>query len=286
MTCTRLPALILAGALSAVAQESASNVLAKAVAAFNANQQNEKHWNWNIVETRHIENRTGGTIERFPSVSSESIIGSNGRRCNALNAWSDGLEPYMKGADADKRCQAFNALNTPFQVPLLLAGAQAKVVDRTATVVRISIAPDPLKSKSANFEERCAASLKATVELDAASYFPMRIEGQVAGSGCDGSFQPVIHYTSYDRRPMISQFRKGATFLIEYQRQQDKFGNPANSYWISTVQHYVLPWSSDSRVLFYWGRQIAVRNTTGRHLVKDVQTTAKEFGVGSEVIFK
>ena len=174
-------------------------MLAKALDAFNSNQQNEKHWNWNIVETRHIENRSGATIERFPSVTSESIIGSNGRRCNALTAWSDGLEPYMKGADPDKRCQAFNALNTPFQVPQLLATVQAKLVDRTATVIRIAISPDSSKTKSGNFEERCAASLKATVDLDAATYFPMRIEGEVAASGCDGSFQPVVHYSSYDR---------------------------------------------------------------------------------------
>jgi hypothetical protein len=284
MTRTWLLTLTLAAALPAAAQDAAQ-LLAKAVAAFDANQQNEKQWNWSIVETRHIEDRSGKTVERFPTVTSESVIRSNGRRCNAVTAWSDGLEPYLKDADADQLCQAFNALNTPFQVPLLLASTQARIVDRTERTIRLAIQPDSARMKAKEYDQRCAASLKATVELDAATYFPVRIEGEVAGSGCDGSFQPVVHYSSYDRRPMISQFRKGATFLIEYQRQDDKFGNPANSYWLSTAQHYVQPWNSDSRLLFYWGRQIAVRNTNGHHLVKDVKTAAKEFGAGSELHF-
>jgi hypothetical protein len=191
----------------------------------------------------------------------------------------------MKGAEPDQRCQAFNALGTPFNVTLLLSSTQAKIVGRTANVIRIAVQPDPSKAKSRSYDERCAASLQATLELDAKTYFPISIQGEVAGSGCNGSFQPVIHYASYDRRPMISQFRKGATFRIVYQRQEDKFGNPANSYWISTGQHYVQPWDSESRILFYWGRQISVRNTTGRHMVKDVKTTAQEFGAGSQLLF-
>jgi len=283
MTRTWLLALTIAA--SPVAAQDAGAPLAKALAAFEGNQQNEKHWNWSIVETRHIEDRSGRMIESFPSVTSESVIRTNGRRCNALTEWGDGLEPYMKGADPDQRCQAFNALVTPFHVPLLLSSTQAKIAGRTASAIRIAIQPDPSKVKSKIYEERCAASLKATVELDAETYFPRSIEGEVADSGCNGSFQPVIHYASYDRRPMISQFRKGATFRIVYERQQDKFGNPANSYWISTTQHYVQPWASDSRILFYWGRQISVRNTTGRHMVKDVKTTAQEFGAGSQLLF-
>jgi len=271
---------------SHAAAQDARELLAKAATAFENNQQNEKHWNWRIVETRHIEDRAGKTVENFPSVTSESVIRSNGRRCNALTEWGDGLEPYMKGADPDQRCQAFNALGTPFQVNLLLASTQAKIVGRTPAAVRVAIQPDSSKTKAQSFDLRCAASLKATVELDALTYFPMSIEGEVAASGCDGSFQPVIHYSSYDRRPMISQFKKGATFRIVYHRQDDKFGNPANSYWISTEQHYVQPWNSESRLLFYWGRQVAVRNTTGRRMVKDVKTTAQEFGAGSSLIFK
>ena len=282
---TRIWLLVLTLAASPALAQDATALLAKAATAFENNQQSEKHWNWKIVETRHIENGAGKTVESFPTVSSESVIRSNGRRCNALTEWSDGLEPYMKGADPDQRCQAFNALSTPFQVALLLASTKGKIAGRTAGVIRIEVQPDASKGKAKSFDERCAAALKTTLELDAETHFPMTIEGEVAGSGCNGSFQPVVHYASYDRRPMVSQFRKGTTFRIVYRRQDDKFGNPENSYWISTEQHYVQPWDSDSHLLFYWGRQVAVRNSTGRHMVKDVKTAAQEFGAGSQLIF-
>ena len=84
---------------------------------------------------------------------------------------------------------------------------------------------------------------------------------------------------------MVSQFRKGAAFRVAYALQKDKFDNPANSFWISTEQHYEQPWNSDARVLYYWGRQVPVTRSTGHRLVKDIKTTAKEFGAGSQLRF-
>ena len=123
------------------------------------------------------------------------------------------------------------------------------------------------------------------MDLDPATFFPKRIEGDVAGSGCDGKFRPVVYYGRADTAPVSSQFRKGATFLLVYSLLADRFGNPANSYWISTEQRYVHPWSDDSRVLIYWGRQVAVRSTNARRYVKEVKVTAREFGAGSNLLF-
>jgi len=47
----------------------------------------------------------------------------------------------------------------------------------------------------------------------------------------------------------------------------------------------VQPWNSDARVLYYWGRQVPVNRTSGHRLVKDIQTTAQEFGAGSLLRF-
>jgi hypothetical protein len=47
----------------------------------------------------------------------------------------------------------------------------------------------------------------------------------------------------------------------------------------------VQPWKSDARVLYYWGRQVPVTHTSGYRLVKDIQTTAREFGVDSQLRF-
>ena len=59
MSTSRLGLLtfLLAAAFPAVAQEDATALLAKAVAAFEDNQKNETHWNWNIIETRQLLNR-------------------------------------------------------------------------------------------------------------------------------------------------------------------------------------------------------------------------------------
>jgi hypothetical protein len=274
----------LTASFPALAQD-ATTLLAKAAAAFEKNQQNEKHWNWNIVETRQLLNKSGVVLQSFPSVTSESVIRTNGRRCNALTAWGDGRQPYLKDADPDERCQAFNAISTPFQVELLLKSATAKVLDQSASAIRISVLPDKSLRKAPTYEVRCAASIKATIQLDPATYFPVRIEGEVAESGCDGEFQPVVHYETWTRQPMVSQFRKGASFHVAYALQKDKFDNPANGFWISTEQHYVQPWNADARVLYYWGRQVAVTRTTGHQLVKDIKTTAQEFGAGSQLRF-
>src|SRR6185369_6536249 len=284
-SCRGLPMVLLASVIPAAAQESAAALLAKAVEAFENNQKSEKHWNWNIVETRHLLSKSGEMLQSFPSVTSESVIRSNGRRCNALTAWGDGREPYMKDADPDERCQAFDALGTPFQVALLLKSANAKLIDRSASEIRISVVPDHSRTKSRDYNVRCAASIKATIELDARTFFPVRIEGDVAESGCDGEFRPVVHYETMTRQPMVSQFRKGAAFRVAYALQTDKFDNPANSFWISTEQHYEQPWNSDARVLYYWGRQVPVKRSTGHRLVKDIRTTAREFGAGSQLRF-
>jgi hypothetical protein len=280
-----LLAFFLVAAFPAAAQESAAALLTKALAAFENNQKNEKQWNWSIMETRQLLNKSGETIQTFPSVTSESVIRSDGRRCNAVTAWGDGRAPYMKDADPDERCQAFNALGMPFEVALLLKSANARLIDQSGSAIRISVLPDRSRTKSREYNVRCAASIKAAIQLDPVTFFPLRIEGEVTESGCNGEFQPVVHYETVTRQPMVSQFRKGATFLVAYALQKDKFDNPANSFWISSEQHYSQPWDADARVLYYWGRQVPVIRTTGHRLVKDIKTTAKEFGAGSLLRF-
>jgi hypothetical protein len=287
MITMRALAFLLAAAIpSACAADSqASAALAKAVAAFESNLAKQKHWNWTITETRGLLDKSGKSVVAFPPVTSESVIRSNGRRCNAVTAWGDGREPYMKDADADERCQAYDALGTPFDVAILLKSANARLQPRTGSTIAIAVLPDKTKLHAPEYAIRCAASIKATIELDPAGYFPVSIEGEVAESGCDSTFVPVVHYETASRQPMVGQFRKGAAFLVKYALQKDRFENPENSYWISVTQHYLQPWNSEAKLLYYWGRQFRVFPNHATHLVKDVKTTAQEFGVGSQLRF-
>jgi hypothetical protein len=68
--------------------------------------------------------------------------------------------------------------------------------------------------------------------------------------------------------------------------QKDRFDNPANSFWIVSEQHYDQPLSEDMTVLYFWGRQFRIRTTQARRVIKDVTTTAQEFGAGSQLTFK
>ena len=270
---------------SAVADPRAAALLAKSIVAFQKNLASQKQWNWSIAETRALADKSGQPVHPFPSVTSESVIRSDGRRCNAVTSWGDGRAPYMKDADPDERCQAYDALGTPFEVAVLLKSANASLARQTAAEIAIDVLPDKSQLKSPEFAVRCAASIKATIELDPVSFFPVSIEGEVAASGCDSQFIPVVHDGSVTRQPMTSQFRKGATFRVTYALQKDKFDNPANSYWISNTQHYSQPWNKDSQLLYYWGRQFRVPRNNATHLVKDIKTTAQEFGAGSQLRF-
>jgi hypothetical protein len=268
------------------ADNDAAALLTKAEAAFQHNLENEKLWNWTITETRELRDKSGKTVQAFPVVRSESVIVGEGRRCNAVTFWGDGHPAYLKDAAPEERCQAYNALVTPFQVSALLKSSNAKVVSRDAQAIVIAVSPDRSRQKNPDYGMRCAAAIAATVQLDPATFFPLRIEGRVADSGCDNTFQPVMHETPITRSPMSSNFRKGTSFRVVYALQKDRFENPANGYWITTEQQYDQPISEEYTVVYYWGRQFRIHPVDGRRLVKTITTTAKEFGAGSQLTFK
>jgi len=120
------------------------------------------------------------------------------------------------------------------------------------------------------------------VKLDLATMFPQSVEGKVVETGCDQIAAPVVQYGKPTSTPMRAIFRKGASFRMEFKLQQDKFGKTANSFWICTNQHYLMPWDAENGLLVYWGRQVPVK-AGGHQLVKDIETKAREFGAGSAV---
>ena len=272
-------------ASTAFAQEDAGALLAKSVQAFRANEPKQTNWNWQTVESRELVDGSGKALQRFPAVTSESILRSDGRRCNAVTAWGDGRKPYLADADPDERCQAMNAIAPPFPPLGVLLSQRAKVTARTVDAITLAVDPDKSKTRDPNFDIRCGASIRATVKLDPSTFFPLRIEGEVTESGCDSTFTAVNHYETMTRGPMSSNFRKGSTFWVEWALQKDKTGDAGKNYWIASAQHYSQPWNNEHRVLYYWGRQVPVLRE-GRRLVKDLKTTAQEFVVGSELIFK
>jgi hypothetical protein len=260
-------------------------LLTRAVDAFRQNESREKNWNWRTVETRELVDKSGHAVETFPSVTSESVIRSDGRRCDVIVAWGDGRKPYLSEANSDERCQAMDAIRPPFPPLGVLLNHRAKLLSRTSNTITLEIEPDKSKLKNRDDAIRCGASIRARVTLDAASMFPLRIEGEVAESGCESVFKPVVQYETLTRSPMTAVFRKSATFWAEWSLQKDKTGDSGKDFWILSAQHYSQPWNSDTGVFYYWGRQVRVHHEAHR-IVKDMKTTAQEFTAGSEVIFR
>ena len=273
--------LLLAAALPLLADDAA-DLLAKASAAYLRNQAQEQRWNWTAVETRRLVNKGGATVEEFPSVTAESLIRSDGRRCNAVIAWGDGRKPFRADAGPDARCQAMEIFRPPFSVAALLEDAGATL----SGALTLNLAPDKARLKSKDPTVRCAASIRATVTLDAATFFPSGIEGEVVESGCDSQFAPVMQYGSRATSPAKSSFRKGAAFRMDFALQPDRLGHPENSFWICVGQRYVQPWDTGNLSLYYWGRRMTVNAGSAAHrLIKEVHTTAKEFGAESQLRF-
>jgi hypothetical protein len=269
---------------AATPDQEALSLLSKSSAAFDANLARERHWNWTAQEKRELATRSGDIVQSLPSVTAESVLRGDGNRCNAVVAWGDGLKPFKAAADADERCRAMNDFRAPFEVQELLRSTQVKTVADWEGGAAISIMPDKTRQKSADPSIRCAASIEATVRMDFGSFFPRSIEGKVVGDGCELRGAPVVQYGNANATPMRSTFRKGASFRMVFSLQKDKFANEANSFWICTSQHYLMPWDSDTSVVAYWGRQVRVK-TGGHQLVKDIETRAREFGADSAVSF-
>src|SRR5579871_3977202 len=106
---------------------SAVDLLAKAREAFQRNIEHQDHWNWTTTENRVVVDRTGHAVQNLPWVTVESVIRKDGRRCNAVLAWGDGVEPYKLNEDADARCAGQEPTEPPFRVESLLQSAKVKL---------------------------------------------------------------------------------------------------------------------------------------------------------------
>jgi hypothetical protein len=269
----------------AAQRPSATGLLAKAREAFERNRDRQDHWNWTTMEERAVVDRSGHTAQSLPSVTVESVIRKDGRRCNAVLTWGDGVEPYKLNEDADARCAGQEPTEPPFRMDALLQSAKVKMGPRSPTAITLQIEHDKSRVHDPQHDVRCTASIQATLHLDPATFFPMHLEGQVVDSGCEGETTQELHYgEAPPERPFHRLLRKGTAFRLEYALQPDKFGNPSNSYWIAVQQHWSRPFQQNANGLVYSNRLFKLdRNIPNPALILDAKTTAREFGSSSEI---
>jgi hypothetical protein len=281
----RAACLLLMVRPAAAQRLSAADLLAKAREAFAHNQEHQDHWNWTTTENRTMVDHAGHKAQDLPWVTVESVIRQDGRRCNAVLAWGDGVEPYKLHESADARCAGQEPLEPPFRIESLLQSANVKLGARSATEIRLQILHDKPRLQDPRHDVRCTASIQATLGLDPATFFPKHLEGEVVDSGCEEETMQELHYgESQPPRPLHRLLRKGTTFRLEYELQPDKFGNHSNSYWISVEQHWSRPFQPHASGLVYSNRMFQlVQDVRGPRLIQDNRTTAQEFGVVSEI---
>jgi hypothetical protein len=278
MTAGRLYAFagLLAAAVPAMAQPAAADLLEKAQAAFDRNREQEPHWNWTTIQNHTVTDRAGHILRRLPDVMVESVIRQDGRRCNAVLSWGDGVAPYKLNEDADVRCGGQDPVEPPLRVESLLRSLKVKLVDSYTIAIR----HDKARVHDSRPEVRCTASVEGTVQLDPATYFPVHLEGTLVDTGCEGDTWAELHYGGEPVK--LTSHRgllKGTSFRLDFALQRDKYGNPANSYWIPTGQHWNRPFPEAAGVVYYNRRfEVNLRNAAW---VTDSRTAAQEFGVQS-----
>ena len=279
-------ALLLAAAPVLAQVPTAEHLLAKARAALEENGKREKHWNWTSTESTVVQNSSHAEVKRLPKVTVESVIRKDGSRCTAVLSWGDGTEPYKLSEDADARCAGQDPVAAPLSVDALLSSAKAKIIELSDTYYQVVVLHDRGRVHDPRPDVRCTASVEAIVKIDRATWFPVHLEGTVMDSGCESETTAEIHYgeQQLSERSKRALF-KGTTFQMDFTLQQDKYGNPANSYWICAAQHWSAPVSKAGAVVSH-NRRIPLNPVLrSGFLVKDIQTAAQEFGVQSSTRF-
>jgi hypothetical protein len=263
---------------SIAAAQDAATALAKAHDAFVQNRERDRYWTWTAVATRSVIAKDGQVLETIPSVTTESPIRSDGKRCTAVLAWGDGVEPYLANASADERCAVEKEVRQTFTLEKFLESKRVRVESNSGSVITLAIREDKAAMQSDDVIQHCVASIRGTVQVDKATNFPVMMEVHVPGNECGLKHGTAVnHYDDEKLKNVTSGFTKGTTLRYEYELQRDKNGNAAKDFWICAHSHTVRPFVKGSNALLISGRKFPLADFAGeRNMVVDVKTTATE----------
>jgi len=152
--------------------------------------------------------------------------------------------------DIKDNCQIEEEFRGPFRVHALLRSPNVELITRTPSNITVAILPDKKNLDSSDPEVRCAASIATTIGLEPATLFPYYIDAEVVENGCDQEKPSLLrNHPELPAGRVLSNFRKGASFRLEYSLLDDKFHDAKNRLWICALQHYSLPFSAKSILL-------------------------------------
>lgn len=283
----KLAAVFAVISIGASAQDAAT-VLSKARAAYIENRERERFWTWTTVSERSVVGRGDQVLEKLPSVTVESPIRSDGKRCNAILAWGDGVEPYLANASADERCAVEAEVKNTFQMEAFLGASHVKIAARTESAITLAIREDKAAMESEDLVTRCVSSAQGTVEVDPATFFPKKISVTIPGEACVlKRVTATNHYDDTVMKNLTSGFTKGTRLQFEYERQRDKSGNAKKDFWIATHNWSVRPLQNGANAVLISGRRFTLTSSGSyRSMLLDGRTAAAELTAESLIKFE
>ena len=279
--------LILLSLLTAAASaQDAPALLVKARTSFLANQSQERYWIWTSITTRSILDKSGKTVDQFPAVTIESPIRSDGKRCNAVLAWGDGVEPYLKDASADQRCKVEEEVQPVIRLEAVLESERVSLTKHTASEITLAIHPDK-GAPTGDEAHRCAASLEGSIGLDPQTSFPRRIDLTVASGGCERKQALLEDHYAGSTVQAAGGYAKGTRVHIEYTLERDKTSHAPRDFWIATRRLVIQPLPRNLTGVVISGRSFKVSSRgPDRQGVSEVTTTATEVTAESLLKFE
>jgi hypothetical protein len=277
-------ALCLSAACSA---QNAVAILAKARTAFIENQDRQRFWNWTTISTRTVTDKDGNVLDKLPAVTVESPIRSDGKRCNAVLAWGDGVEPYLANASADERCAVESETPNVFRMEAFLESHQVKIQSRTAQAITLTIREDKHAMESDDPVKHCVASVRGTLRVDPATFFPTHIEVTMPSTACvQKRIDAANHYDDTPLKNVTGGSTKGTFFRYDYELQKDKGGDPAKDFWICVRRYSVRPLEKGAQAMVISGRRLPLTSTGDRRIVLEGRTAASELSAESLIKFE
>lgn len=283
----RLAAVFLALFSAIASAEDAAAILAKSRAAFIQNHERERFWNWTTLYERSVVDKNDALIEKLPSVTIESPIRADGKRCSALLAWGDGVEPYLANASAEQRCAVQEEVKELFTMEAFLESRQVKVQSQNASGITLVISLDKEAMKSSDASKRCVASVKGTVRVNLPSYFPTDIQATMPGSACIETRHDVAnHYDDSTVKNVTAGQTKGSFIRQQYELQKDKGGDHAKDFWICKHRYSMRPLQKGATAILISGRRFQLTSTGDRRMIIEARTNANELTAESLIKFE
>lgn len=266
--------------------DDASALLAKARSAFERNTPQDRYWIWSAVTKRSVIDKDGKLLEELPSVTIETLIRPDGRRCNAVTAWGDGLAPFLENASAEERCQVLEEIPSVLQIPAILEKEHAKVQSIKENEITLAIRPDKRPAGGTDEVKRCAGAIQGTIVLDKATAFPKRVNLTVTTNACWMKPAPFEEHYLSGRMMGRAGLVKGTHIESEYELQKDKTGDASRDFWISV--HRVQTQAVTKGMAFSISGRLLKLTSTGpdRQMVVETNTAATEVSAESTVKFE